>query len=250
MTDGPKRIFTPKAIALHRARAAHMAGERFLWREAAGGLSDRLYPLARHFTHALAVEAMAADALGPNAESWTVAGFDAEERLTAEGRFALAVSLLSLHDIDDLPGALAQIRRHLTADGFFAAALFAEGTLAELKESLTAGECETAGGAALRVAPFADIRDLGRLMIRAGFVAPVAEIERTTVQYREISTLVRDLRLMGETGILADCHPLSRAALAAALAHYATHYADAEGRLTATFDIAYLTGWTEPQRNG
>ena len=250
MTDNPKRIFSPYALEMHRARAAHLAGVRFLWREAAGGLSDRIHPLARHFRQALAIEARAADALGPNAESWTVAGFDADERLTAEGRFDLAASLLSLHDIDDLPGALAQIRRHLTADGFFAAALFAGNTLSELKESLIAGECETSGGAGLRVAPFADIRDLGRLMIRAGFSAPVAEIERTTVQYREFSTLVRDLRMMGETGILVDCRPLSRAALAAALSHYAAHYADAEGRLAATFDIAYLTGWAEPQRNG
>jgi SAM-dependent methyltransferase len=242
MTTGPKRIFDAKAQALHRARAAHMDGERFLWREAAEGMGDRIAPLNRRFARALAIELRAADALRDCANEWRVAGFDAAERLETEGGFDLIVSILSLHGMNDLPGALAQIRRTLAPGGFFVAALFGGETLKELRYALAAGESDTTGGASPRVIPFADVRDLGALMVRAGFIAPVADSERTVARYRDFSTLVRDLRLMGETSALAERRSLSRAALAAALARHA-EFADADGRLPATFDIVYLTGW-------
>jgi hypothetical protein len=128
----------------------------------------------------------------------------------------------------------------------FVAALFAGETLRELRESLAAGELETLGGISPRVAPFADVRQLGGLLQRAGFALPVADVERTVVRYREFNTLVSDLRSVGETNALHERSrkPLHRKTLAATLSHYANHHADSDRRLRATFEIAYLTGWS------
>jgi len=148
--------------------------------------------------------------------------------------------------VNDLPGVLTQIARVLQPDGLFVAALFGGETLFELRQSFAAGEIESLGGVSPRIAPFADIRDLGGLLQRAGFALPVADVERTIVRYRDLLTLFGDLRAMGETNALVarDRGPLPRKTLAAALAHYASQHADPDGRLRATFDIAYLTGWS------
>ncbi|NIK90010.1 SAM-dependent methyltransferase [Rhizomicrobium palustre] len=149
-----------------------------------------------------------------------------------------------MHNINDLPGALAQIRRALKPDGLFVAALFGGATLTELRDSFAQGEIATTGGISPRVAPMADVRELGGLLQRAGFALPVADVERTTVRYRDFFTLVRDLRAMGETNALSSRKGfLSRATLAAALEHYREHYADENGKLIATFEIIYLLGW-------
>ena len=245
MTDGPPRIFDTHAQVLHRARALRMNGDRFLLREAADGIRDRLAPVNRAFTTALAVDGRAADLLKNDEVTWITGAFDAEERLDAgHGGFDLAVSILSLHDVNDLPGALVQIRRALKPDGMFVGALFGGATLSELRDAFAAGEIETIGGVTPRVAPFADVRELGALLQRAGFALPVADVERTTVLYRDFSTLVNDLRLLGETNALAQrSRMLSRATLRAALAHYGATNAEPDGRLRATFDIVYLTGW-------
>ena len=125
------------------------------------------------------------------------------------------------------------------------AALFGGATLSELRDAFAAGEIETMGGITPRVAPFADVRELGTLLQRAGFALPVADVERTTVRYRDFNTLVDDLRLLGETNALTGrAGTLSRATLNAALSHYAAKHADPDGRLRATFDIVYLTGWS------
>jgi len=243
MTDGPPRIFDAHAQALHRARAARRTGERFLLSEAAEGIAARLAPVNRRFAKALDIEGSAAGLL-PDA-AWHRGGFDADGRLeTGEGGFDLVVSILSLHGLNDLPGALVQIRRALKPDGLFVGALLGGATLFELREAFAAGEIETLGGVTPRVAPFADLRELGALLQRAGFALPVADVERTTVHYRDFATLSGDLRGMGETNALAErSRTLSRATLKAALAHYAANHAEPDGRLRATFDIVYLTGW-------
>jgi SAM-dependent methyltransferase len=243
MTNGPPRIFDTHAQRLRRARAARMTGDRFLLTEAMDGIKARLQPVNRTFLKALAIDEHA-QKVG-FAKSWTAATLDAEERLeAAAGGFDLAVSLLSLHSLNDLPGVLVQVRRALKPDGLFVAALFGGSTLTELRESLSAGEIVTRGGVTPRVAPFADVRELGALLQRAGFAMPVADVERTSVLYRDFATLVNDLRLLGETNALAQRQPtLSRATLRAALEHYASKHAELDGRLRATFDIVYLTGW-------
>ena len=243
MRDGPPRIFHALAQALHSARAARMTGERFLLVDATEGVRDRLTPVNRAFASALALDGHAVDALQGVAATWHSAAFDAAERLDAGGGFDLVVSILRLHGMNDLPGALAQIRRALKPDGLFVAALFGGATLFELRDAFAAGEIETIGGITPRVAPFADVRELGALLQRAGFALPVADVERTTVRYRDFATLANDLRLMGETNALAERQNLSRATLRAALAHYAAKHSEPDGRLRATFDIVYLTGW-------
>ncbi len=226
MSDGIPRIFDARAVALHRARAG---GDTFLAREAADGIQARLGAVNRRFEHGLALDAL-----------------DEDEVVRAEdGSRDLVTSTLALHKVNDLPGLLRQVRNTLKPDGLFLAALFGGETLRELRESFAAGELATTGGVSPRVAPFADVRDLGGLLQRAGFALPVADVERTTVLYRDFASLVRDLRAHGETNALAarNMKPLARATLAATLAHYHAHHAEPDGRLRATFDIVYLTGW-------
>ena len=244
MNFGPPRLFDRSAILRHRARAARMSGDAFLLREAAEGIAERLAAVNRRFAQSLDIEGRAK--LDMVAEHQTVAGFGADDFLDVEAAaFDLAVSILSLHAVNDLPGVLAQIKRALKPDGLFLAVLFGGETLFELRNSFAVAEIATTGGISPRVSPFADTRDLGGLLQRAGFALPVADVERTTVLYRDFGSLVRDLRVHGETNALTERsrRPLSRAALAALRAHYQTHHAESDGRLRATFDTVYLTGW-------
>lgn len=205
---------------------------------------ERLAPVNRAFATALSLDEYAPAVLQAPATSWRTATFNENEVLGVETGFDLAVSLLRLHNINDLPGALVQIRRALKPDGLFIGAMFGGGTLNELRDSLAQGEIAATGGISPRVSPMADVRELGALMQRAGFALPVIDVERTTVRYRDFFTLVKDLRAMGETNALANRKPfLSRAALTGAIAHYQDKHSDAEGRFLATFDIVYLLGW-------
>ncbi|HTT97590.1 MAG TPA: methyltransferase domain-containing protein [Rhizomicrobium sp.] len=252
MSNGIPKLFDRRILALRRARALRLGGDRFLVREALEGLSERLSAVNRRFSDALAIE-MPFEFLGEEqdpAAHWDLATLDANEALPLEnGRFDLAISLLAFHAVNDLPGVLVQIREKLAPDGLFLAALFGGDTLFELRDSFAVAEAETTGGISPRVAPFADVRDLGGLLQRAGFALPVADVERTTVLYRSFADLVRDLRLHGETNALIERSrkPLSRETLAAMLSHYQSHHAEADGRLRATFDIVYLTGWAPHQ---
>jgi len=159
--------------------------------------------------------------------------------------------VLALHAVNDLPGALVQIRRALKPDGLFIAALFGGDTLHELRLAFAATDAETLGGASSRVAPFADVRELGALLQRAGFTLPVADVERTTVQYREMSRLFADLRALGETNVLAGRRTsfLSRRTLQRLISEYAARFQSAEKRFAATFDIVFLTGWAAHEKS-
>lgn len=241
MTPAAPILFDAARRTIRQKRAT-AAGGGVLWREAGEGLYARLLPVTRSFATALAVDGRAPTFL-PR-EDWLCAGFDADERLSFAGKADLAVSLLSLQSLNDLPGALRQIRQRLNPGGLFLAALFGGDSLIELRDSLAVGEALVRGTAVRRVAPFADVRDLGALLQRAGFMMAVADGERTLVRYADIGGLFADLRAMGETGIMAGPRqPLTRRVLAAAMAHYADAHADADGKLRATFDIVYLTGW-------
>jgi SAM-dependent methyltransferase len=169
-----------------------------------------------------------------------------EERLPFGGEsFDLAVSLLSLQAVNDLPGALIQIRRALKPDGLFMGCLLGGSTLTELREAFTLAEAEVEGGASPRVAPFADVRDMGGLLQRAGFALPVADSDIVRVRYGDPFGLMRDLRAMGLTNSLAERRkaPLRRATLMRAAAIYAERHADPDGRLPATFELVWLSGW-------
>jgi SAM-dependent methyltransferase len=170
---------------------------------------------------------------------------DEEALPFAEGSFDLVASALSLHWTNDLPGVLVQIHRALAPDGLLLAALVGGQSLNELRTALTSAEAELTGGASPRVAPFADVRDLGQLLQRAGFALPVTDLEPIIVRYSSMFALMRDLRAMGATNALTERSrvPLRRAVLMRAAEIYADRFADPDGRIRATFDIIWLSGW-------
>lgn len=245
MTDTRLPLFDHAASMQARRRALKLAGDRFLDHAAADGLADRLAAVTRPFTRGLWIgDAPPAPEVAPYAADWVHADFDAQEVLHAEGGFDVAVSLFSLQTINDLPGALVQIRARLKPDGLFVAALLGGNTLSELREAFALAETQTRGGISPRVSPFADVRDLGALLQRAGFALPVADVERLTVRYGDFFALVRDLRAHGFTNTMSarSRSPLRRDTLAALLAHYAERHGE-DGKLNARFETLYLTGW-------
>lgn len=170
-----------------------------------------------------------------------------EERLPFRpGSLDLIVSTLSLHWANDLVGALVQARLALKPDGLFIGAFFGGATLTELRQSLLSAEAELSGGAAMRVSPFADASDGGNLLQRAGFALPVTDVDRVTVRYAHPAELLRDLRAMGETNVLADRPrtPLTRRVLGRALELYGERFTEADRRVRATFEIITVTGWS------
>ncbi|GAA0598352.1 class I SAM-dependent methyltransferase [Paenochrobactrum glaciei] len=157
----------------------------------------------------------------------------------------LIVSLMSLHLINDLPGMLIQIARALRPDGLFLAAFPGTGTLGELRESLMQAEIELSGGAAARIAPFADIRDAGALLQRAGFALPVTDVDTVTVRYNSMFDLLKDIRAMGMQNILVDRSkkPLTRSVFMRAAQIYSTRFSDPDGRIRASFSTLWMSGW-------
>jgi len=244
MPDRSPSLFDFSASLRARTRAKRLAGDRFLERAAAEGLADRLAAVTRKFEKGLWIGDVVPPEIAPFARTWVCGEFDAREALAADGAFDLAISLFSLQWINDLPGALIQIRARLKPDGLFLAALLGGGTLAELREAFSQAEIATRGGVSPRVAPLADVRDLGGLLQRAGFGLPVSDVERLTVRYRDFFALARDLRAHGLTNVMSERsrHPLRRDTLKALLEHYANHHAEG-GKLLARFETLYLTGW-------
>jgi SAM-dependent methyltransferase len=157
----------------------------------------------------------------------------------------LAVSALAFQFVNDLPGVLAQIRRALKPDGLLLAAMLGGDTLTELRQSFAAAEAECEGGVSPRVAPFADLRDIGGLLQRAGLALPVTDVDRVVVRYDSAFALMADLRRMGATNFLIERRrTLTRRATLLRMAQiYAERFADADGRIRATFDIVWLSGW-------
>lgn len=258
--SGPPVIFDARRRAARLARAARrFADADFLHRRAAENAVQSLEATLREFPVAVDLSALP----GPFAE--VMSGSDAAGRVgapmsladmasaadpgaaplpVAEGSADLIVSLMTLHWANDLPGALTQIRRALKPDGLFLGTLLGAGTLKELRAVLTEAELELRGGARARVSPFADGFDGAGLLQRAGFALPVADVDRVTVRYPGLPALVRDLRAMGETNALAGpIKPLDRAMLRRAAALYSERYGEADGRISATFEIVNLAGW-------
>jgi SAM-dependent methyltransferase len=161
------------------------------------------------------------------------------------GSLDLVVSALSLQFVNDLPGTLIQIRRALKPDGLFLAALIGGESLTELRQAFAAAEAEVEGGVSPRVAPFADLRDLGALLQRAGFALPVADVDRVIVRYASPLDLMQELRRMGAGNVLLERRrvPLKRATLRRMLEVYAERFGGADGRIPATFEIVWLSGW-------
>ena len=259
-------VFNRRAVRAHRDRAAAGLDDYdFLLREVGERLLDRLDDITRRFPLALdlgsrtgilgdmlagrgGVETLVSCDLSPamagRAKSPAVAA-DAEFLPFAEGSFDLILSNLDLHWVNDLPGALIQIRQALKPDGLFLGALFGAGTLDELRQAMTEAELAEEGGMGPRVSPFAEVRDAGNLLLRAGFALPVADGDSVTVSYADPFKLMADLRGMGETNAVAARRKgfSRRATLAAAAQRYAERFAGPDGRIPASFEIIFLTAW-------
>lgn len=258
-SSAPPRLFDParRAARLTRAQGLFPPAD-FLHRRVAADAADSLAAILREFPAAVDLsphaglfaevlaDGPAAGRVGPvevGDPAWRAA--PAHQPLDrASGSTDLIVSLLGLHWADDLPGALAQIRRALRPDGLFLGAIFGAGTLSELRQVLTDAELEVRGGVQARVSPFADGYDGAALLQRAGFALPVVDLDTVVVRYSDAFALMRDLRAMGETNALAGpVRPLTREIAGRAAALYAERFADADGRVRATFEIIHLAGW-------
>ena len=233
---------------MRQERARKLGPATFLLDRVADDMVERLGAVTRTFERAADV-GTPLDAVR-RALAGRVAGFadspaDEEALPFAPGSLDLVVSALALQFVNDLPGALIQIRRALKPDGLFLAALIGGESLTELRQAFAAAESEIEGGASPRVAPFADLRDLGALLQRAGFALPVTDIDRVTVRYATPLELMHDLRRMGATNALAERRrvPLRRATLRRMMEIYATRFAGVDGRIAATFEIVWLSGW-------
>jgi SAM-dependent methyltransferase len=253
--------FEPRLVRQRKRRSAKTFRDAaFLHHRVAADLADRLEAIPRLFPRALALggdglfseEVRARPDLsariGEIVEADIASGveIDPEHLPFAEQSFDLIVSPLALHTVNDLPGALIQIRHALKPDGLMLAALFGGETLNELRLSLIEAESELTGGAGPRVAPFADLQDVARLLQRAGFALPAADRDVVIVRYAEPMRLLADLRAMGETAALRERsqRTLSRRTLARAFDIYRARFSDPDGRVRATFEILTATGWS------
>lgn len=257
-------IFDRALLRRCRARALALGSETFLLDRVAADMAERLVTVTRQFPLAVdlgtpsdAVRCALAEtgrvgtiiAAEPDARRLTP-GFlrvaaDEEALPFADASLDLVVSGLSLQFVNDLPGALIQIRRALRPDGLLLAALVGGGSLGELREAFAAAESEIEGGASPRIAPFADVRELGALLQRAGFALPVVDTDRLTVRYDSVLDLMRELRRMGATNVLRERRraPLRRSTLDRMVDIYCERFGDPDGRLRATFEIVWLSGW-------
>ncbi|HEX3504135.1 MAG TPA: methyltransferase domain-containing protein [Xanthobacteraceae bacterium] len=254
-------IFDRALLRARQRRAAALGPVTFLLDRVAEDFADRLAAVMRHFdlaadlgtpTDAVRIALSRLGSIGTIIESSTVA--DAKQKVVVADEEALPfrdasldliVSGLALQFVNDLPGVLVQIRRALKPDGLFLAALLGGETLTELRQSFAAAESEIEDGASPRVAPFADLRELGALLQRAGFRLPVTDVDRVTVRYATAFNLMHDLRRMGASNALVARRrtPLRRATLLRMAEIYAERFADGDGRLRATFEIVWLSGW-------
>ena len=187
---------------------------------------------------------VAADEEPPCAGLTTVVG-EAERPPLRPGSVDLVVSALALQHVNDLPGALLQIRQALRPDGLFLGAWLGGNSLHELRSALAAAETELAGGISPRVAPFVEVRDGGRLLQRAGFALPVSDTDVFALRYDDLFGLMADLRRFGAANPLTARlrHPTARRLFLRAAEIYAARFADPDGRVRATIEILHVAGW-------
>ena len=254
-------VFDRRLLRARRARAAALGPSTFLLQRVAEDLADRLATVLRRFevavdlgtpTDAVSRVLAASGKVGTVVRVAEEAGdravtvvADEEVLPFGDGALDLVVSALALQFVNDLPGTLIQIRRALRPDGLLLAALCGGDTLSELRQAFAIAEAEIEEGISPRIAPFADVRDLGALLQRAGFALPVTDVDRVIVRYPSPIALLHDLRRMGATNALIERsrRPLKRATLQRMADVYAERFADGDGRIRATFEIVWLSGW-------
>lgn len=264
MSSSPPILFDRALLRQRRNRAADTLPEYdFLLQRAVDDLLDRVESVTRDFERVLILggAGTVGQALVERPEAAAKIGHlietDFSDRLApdlcadeealpfADESFDLVISPLALHWVNDLPGTLIQVNRAMKSDGFFAAAIFGGASLKELRQSLIAAETELHGGASARVSPFADTVDMAGLLTRAGFAMPVTDVDRVTVRYGNSFVLMRDLRAMGETSVLADRPRMavSKSFFVRTAQIYAERFADKDGKVRASFEIIHAGGW-------
>jgi SAM-dependent methyltransferase len=260
--SSPPRLFETTLIAgrLARAAARPVAGADFLLARAGEDLAERLAGVLRPFPRIADVGTPTAHfrqvlqsvkpqsgltALTPAESAPEV--LDSSLQVLGVSSLDLIVSGLALQHANDLPGALVQLRRALAPDGLFIGCMLGGATLTELRQVLTAAESEVTGGVSPRVFPFADVRDMGGLLQRAGFKLPVVDSEPLVVRYPDMVRLIADLRAMAGTNVMLarSRRPTRRAVFARAAELYGERFADGDGRIRATFEMIWLSGWAE-----
>lgn len=244
-------LFDRALLRARQQRAGRQGAATFLLDRIAEEMDERLHAVLRNFT---AAADLATPGDGLRAALAARVGALAHVDVPDDERDGLAlpaasldlvVSALALQFVNDLPGVLAQIRRALKPDGLLLAAMLGGDTLTELRQSFAAAETERDGGMSPRVAPSADLREIGALLQRAGFALPVTDVDRIVVRYDDAFALMRDLRRMGATNVLVERRrtPLRRATLLRMAAIYRERFADRDGRIRATFDVIWMSGW-------
>lgn len=241
-----------------RAQKAAVKGADFLLKYIAKEMDERLSLIERKFenpiqiygynqalSHQIVGRGQAAEFDYFNHDDQTTDSLETEALGLNEATFDLVLSPASLHLTNDTPGLFAQAHKALKEDGLFMASVLGAGTLQELREALLTAESELYGGASARVIPFADIRDYGGLLQRAGFALPVIDSDTLTVRYDDAWALMKDLRAMGMTNPLTDRNkkPVSKAFFERANEIYCERFSDPDGRIRASFTIIYLAGW-------
>ena len=244
-------LFDRVLLRKRQNRALREGAATFLFDRVAEDMGDRLGAVLRQFSDVAQIWTPLEILTKPMRDRFKtlthVALQDcAQETLALEPEsLDLVVSALAFQFVNDLPGVLAQIRRALRPDGLFLAAMMGGETLSELRQAFAAAEAELEGGVSPRVAPFADLRDIGALLQRAGLALPVTDVDRVVVRYDSAFALMADLRRMGATNILIERRhtPTRRATMLRMAQIYSERFADADGRIRATFDVIWLSGW-------
>jgi SAM-dependent methyltransferase len=243
-------LFDRALLIARQARALRQGPATFLLDRVAEDMAERLSAVMRDFTDAADVWTPGEGLRLAEARIRSLTRVAPADSLQEILNFApqsldLVLSALALQFANDLPGVLAQIRRALRPDGLLLAAMIGGDTLTELRQSFAAAEAECEGGASPRVAPFADLRDVGALLQRAGLALPVTDVDRVVVRYANAFTLMQDLRRMGASNVLIERRrtPSRRTTLLRMAQIYGERFADADGRIRATFDVIWLSGW-------
>jgi len=244
-------LFDRALLRARQRRARKLGSADFLLDRVAEDIDERLHAVLRDFSSVADVWTPGDILRGPiraRFKSLTHLGLEdsLDEVLPFQpGSLDLVISALAFQFVNDLPGVLAQIRRALRPDGLLLAAMIGGDTLTELRQCFAAAEAECEGGVSPRVAPFADLRDVGGLLQRAGFALPVTDLDHIVVRYDNALALMADLRRMGATNILVERRrtPTRRATLLRVAQIYAERFADPDGRIRATYDVIWLSGW-------
>src|SRR5437867_4364642 len=243
-------ILFDRALLRARMERARRAGPAtFLLDRVREDMEERLQAVTRNFADVADIwtpDELLRKPVADRFQSITRIDPDQSETLPLQPQsLDLVVSALAFQFVNDLPGVLAQIRRALRPDGLLLAAMVGGDTLTELRQSFAAAEAECEGGVSPRVAPFADLRDIGALLQRAGLALPVTDVDRVVVRYDSAFSLMADIRRMGATNILIERRrtPTRRATMMRMAQIYGERFADADGRIRATFDVIWLSGW-------